>query len=50
MAKLSGAVKLVSLENIRKLPRVAFAATHGVLQEDQSEDVRRTQLGYAKVR
>ena len=50
MAKLSGAVKPVSLENIRKLPRVAFAATHGVLQEDQWEDVQQTQLGYAKVR
>jgi hypothetical protein len=50
MAKFSGAVKHVSLENIHKLSRVAVSAAHGVSQEDQSEDVRWTQLGNAKVR
>jgi hypothetical protein len=49
-AKFSGAVNSVSLENAQKSSRVAVTAAYGVLQEDQSEDVRWTQLGYAIVR
>jgi hypothetical protein len=41
MAQFAGAINLESLENVRRLPRAAVAATHGILQEDQPCDVCR---------
>jgi hypothetical protein len=49
-AKFSGAMKVVSLEYKDKRSPIAVTASHGVLQEDQSEDIRWTQPGCAKVR
>jgi hypothetical protein len=50
MAKLASPVNLVRLKNIDIFSVVAVAATHGELQEDQSGEVRGTQLRCTKVR
>jgi hypothetical protein len=50
MAKFAGTVKLMSLKNTDESPRVAVSATDGVLQEEQSGEVRQAQFRGAKIR
>jgi hypothetical protein len=49
-AIFAGTVKLIGLKYIGKSAHAAVPATHGVLQEEQPDEIRHAQFGCAKDR